>query len=231
MDKKLCDRIIVSSNEKMGKIIQWYLENQSWIDKEEFQSPLESGLIVLEEEGIEVAFESKGAVVELAVYPNTGNIPAMIYDYDPVSKTYSNYRFPAHLTRERRQMLKAVSLVDRTDYKEAIKYHSLMMFAVYYQEIVWLDESKNEHRTKHEAKRMRKVTGQPLSLIKKTYIVKEFSEKQLMARGEKRSYTKPDREVQVHGFFRTSKNGKTSWVKPFSRYKEKGNKTGKEYKV
>lgn len=231
MKKELLDRIVVSSNEKMEKIIRWYLDNQSWIDKEEFHAPLESGLIILEEEGIEVTFESKGIVVELAVYPNTVKIPAMTYDYNPINKTYSNYRFPAHLPKEHRKIMEIVSKIDRTDYKEAIKYHALMMFAVYYQQIIEADESKNVQRTKHEAKLMKKLSSQPLSLIRKTYTVKEFSEKELAAYGEKRHYTKPEREVQVRGFFRTSKKGKVSWVRPFSRYKEKGNKHNNEYRV
>lgn len=29
MNKENLDRIVVSSNEKMGKIIMWYLDNQS----------------------------------------------------------------------------------------------------------------------------------------------------------------------------------------------------------
>lgn len=101
MNKENLDRIVVSSNEKMGKIIMWYLDNQSWIDKMEFHPPMDTGLIILEEEGIEVTFESKPPIVELAVYPNFGNIPAMTYDYDPRTKKYSNYRFPAHLSKER----------------------------------------------------------------------------------------------------------------------------------
>lgn len=231
MNKENLDRIVVSSNEKMGKIIMWYLDNQSWIDKMEFHPPMDTGLIILEEEGIEVTFESKPPVVELAVYPNFGNIPAMTYDYDPRTKKYSNYRFPAHLSKERLQILRAVSKVDRTDYKEAIKYHSLMMFAAHYEKIIEVDESQTKRRTKHEAKKLRKRADQPIPLFRKTYVVKEIDEKELMQYGEKHHYTKPDKEVQVRGFFRTSKTGKVSWVRPFSRYKEKGNRISKEYRV
>lgn len=231
MNKNSCDRIVVSSNEKMGKIIRWYLENQSWIDQEEFHAPLESGMIVLEEEGIEVTFESKGSVVELSVYPDRINIPAMTYDYNPITKKFSNYRFPAHLTPERRKVLEEVAKVDRTDYKESIKYHSLMMFAAYYEDFVTVDEKLSERRTKHEAKKLRRSKNQPLALVKKTYILREFEEGELRKHGEKRRYTKPDHEVQVRGFFRKNRNGNTSWVKPFSRYKDKGSRGKKEYRV
>lgn len=86
MNKENLDRIVVSSNEKMGKIIMWYLDNQSWLDMNEFRPPMDTGLIILEEEGIEVTFESKPPVVELAVYPDSGTIPVMTYDYDPKRK-------------------------------------------------------------------------------------------------------------------------------------------------
>lgn len=230
MDKQLLDRIIINSNAKMEKIIRWYLNNQTWIDKEEFHAPLERGLVILEEEGIEFTFENKGSVVELAIYPNAQNIAMMTYDYNPISKTFNNYRFPAHLTKERRQMLEAVAKIDRTDYKEAIKYHALMVFAVYYQQIVEVDKSRDVKLTKHEAKLIRKSSKQPLSLVRKTYVTKEFSEKELTAHGEKRHYTKPEREVQVRGFFRKNQKGKVSWVRPFSRYKDKGNKNINEYR-
>ena len=30
MNRESLDRIVVSSNAKMGKIIQWYLDNEDW---------------------------------------------------------------------------------------------------------------------------------------------------------------------------------------------------------
>lgn len=231
MRKEDCDRIIVETNDKMGKIIQWYQDNQEWIDKEEFLAPMENGCIVLKEEELEVTFESNGDVVELAVYPKGGSIPALTWDYNPETKRYSNYRYPAHLSEKKRMMMQMALIHDRTDFKESIKYHALMMFAAHYDEIVVIDEKQSVRRTKHEAKMLRKNPNQPLSLVKKTYVVNEFSEDVLRRYGEKRSYTKPDHEVRVRGFWRRSKNGKKSLVKPFSRYKDKGGGSHKEYKV
>ena len=57
MRKEDYDRIIVETNEKMEKVIRWYQDNKEWIDKEEFRAPMESGCIVLKEEGLEVTFE------------------------------------------------------------------------------------------------------------------------------------------------------------------------------
>lgn len=69
MRKEDYDRIIVETNEKMEKVIRWYQDNKEWIDTEEFRAPMESGAFVLKEEGLEVTFESKGDVVELAGVP------------------------------------------------------------------------------------------------------------------------------------------------------------------
>lgn len=231
MGKEDYDRIIVETNEKMEKVIRWYQDNKEWIDKEEFRAPMESGCIVLKEEGLEVAFESKGDVVELAVYPQGVRIPAFTYDYDPNTYKHSNYRYPAHISAQKRKIMQMALIYDRTDRKESIKYHSLMKLSAYYKDVVAVDESQNKTRTKHEAKRLRKSPSQPLPLVRKTYVVTDFEKSSLRLSGKKRSYTKPDREVAVKGFFRTSKNGKKSWVKPFLRYKDKGERRPKEYKI
>lgn len=226
------DRIIIESNEKMGKVIGWYLTNKDWLDKEEFRASMESGCIVLQEEDIEVIFESKGeAVVEISVYPLGTAIPALTYDYNPHSQTYGNYRYPSHISPQKRRLMEAALKHDRTDYKEAIKYHSLMMFSAYYKEMVTVDESQSKARTKHEAKKLRKFPSQPLPLVRKTYVVADFEENSLRKPGEKRAYTKPEHEVHVKGFYRTSKNGKKTWIKPFSRYKDSGSKQRNDYKI
>lgn len=75
-----------------------------------------------------------------------------------------------------------------------------MMFAAHYEKIIEVDESQTKRRTKHEAKKLRKRADQPIPLFRKTYVVKEIDEKELMQYGEKRHYTKPDKEVQVRGF-------------------------------
>ena len=231
MKKKECDRIIVSSNEKMEKVIRWYLDNQKLLDIGGFHAPMESGLIVLEEENIEVMFESKeNDTTEIKVYPLGIDTPALTYDYHPNSKSFSNYKFPDNISPQKRMIMQMVAKQDRTDYKEAIKYHSLMMFSVYYKEMIPEDTSQRKPRTKHEAKRI-KAKGKPLQLAKKTYILSKIEEEKLTECGEKRPYTKPDHEVQVKGFFRTSKSGKRSWIKPFSRYKDRGTKKRRDYKV
>ena len=231
MNRESLDRIVVSSNAKMGRIIQWYLDNQDWLDERPFEPPFLTGRILLEEEHIEVVFQTKGSVVDLAVYPEFGPMPAVTFAYDPKTKSYRDYRYPPHLTKERRDLLAAVMKIDRTDYKEAMKYHALMLFALYYEEIVEVDATKTVRRSKHEAKQLPRRKDQPLSLYRKTYVVTNVEDAKLTKHGEKRGYTKPDHEVSVRGFFRTYQNGKVSWVKPHTRYKGSRKGSGKEYKV
>lgn len=240
MDRRILDRIIVESNAKMLKVINWYLDNKDWLDKEEFQTPIERGVIILQEERIDIVFDKKDDdLVELSIYagegrktsnPNRLHFPAVLYDYRPSDHWLGNYRFPAS-SKEKIQMMKMLLDYDKTDLKECIKYHALMMFASYYKEIVKVDGKQSVKRTKHEAKMLRRSHGQPLQLVKKTYVLSDFDEKKLPNPNGKRSYTKPDHEVSVRGYYRTYKSGKRCWVKPFVRYKDKGNGRAKEYIV
>lgn len=232
MKKADFDRIIVETNERMTQIISWWYKNKSWLDDEEFNAPMESGLIVMQEEGIDIGFESRAdGLVTISVYPEHIEVAAMQFELDPVTTAVSGHRFPNKMRHQKEKLLKVIFEADHTDVKESVKYLALMQFAAHYEEIVQIDEKQNVRRTRHEAKMLRKNPKKPLNLVKKTYVVKEFSDDDLHKFGEKRSYTKPDHEVQVRGFYRTMKSGKKVWVKPFSRYKDKGNKQPKEYKV
>lgn len=232
MKKNDYDKIIVKTNERMSQIIAWWQANKSWLDNEEFNAPMESGLIVMQEEGIDIGFENRpDGLVTISVYPGHIEKVALQFELDPVTTAVSGHRFPNAMRHHKEKLLKILFEVDHTDVKESVKYLALMQFAAHYEEIVEVDEKQNVRRTRHEAKKLRKNPKKPLNLIKKTYVVKDFSTDELHKFGEKRSYTKPDHEVQVRGFYRTTKSGKKVWVKPFSKYKNKGNKHPKEYEV
>ncbi len=232
MTKDTCDRIIVETNEKMSKVINWYLDNQSWLDVEEFHAPMESGCIELQEEGLEVTFESlDDLTVEIRVYPLGIPIPSLTFDYYPATHKTGNFRYPKGLTAQKQETLKFLVQMDRMDWKESIKYHSLMMFAAYYKNIVTVDESKTKVRSKHEVKKLRRSFRGPVPLVRRTYVIANFEERSLKKPNGKRGYTKPDHEVKVKGFFRSTKSGKRIWVKPFSRYKDRGSGQSMEYKI
>ena len=104
MDKQSADRIIVKSNARMEIVLDWFSKNREWLKQQEFHAPLDAGVVELQEELIEFTFESKGDLVELAVYPaEKPNLPAVVtYDYDPATTQTSNFRFASHLPPERK---------------------------------------------------------------------------------------------------------------------------------
>ena len=232
MNRQQADRIIVKSNSRMQMVLDWYFENKSWLDQVEFHAPLESGIIELREEQIEVTFESKGGIVELSVFPGmlTHLPPVVTFDYDPATWTASNYRFAPHLPKAKQDALRLVIEFDNTDKKEALKYHTLMLFMTYYQEIVTVDE-RRAFEPKNGNRNQKKGSRKPKPVIRKFYSIQSFDKDALQKPdGVKRPYTKPEHEVNVRGFLRRYKSGKTVWVKPSVRYKGKGT-TNKEYEL
>lgn len=219
MNRRSADRIIVKSNDRMKLVIDWFYENKDWLDREEFRAPMERGVVELQEEAIEFTFENKNGGVELAVYAmEKPNLPAVLtFQYSPQTREITERRFADHLSQERRGMLALVLGFDRTDWKEALKYHALMQFMTHYREVIEVEE-KNVKPVPKAKKRNTKRRPQPL--IRRTYIVGEF-DKDALAKpdGVKRRYTKPEHEVSVRGFLRHYKSGKTVWVKPCVRYK------------
>ena len=208
VDRKQADRIIVKSNGRM-----------------------KYGVIELQEELLDIAFEVMDEdKVEITIFPTIKpNLPAsVILDYNPHTGIATNYRFAPGLPKVKQDLMRIIILADRTDMKEVIKYHALMLFMVHYQEIVTVSETRP--RTKHEAKKIRKDRSKPLPLIRKTYVLADADKKILRKPGDKRAYTKPDHEVNVRGYQRRYKSGKTVWVKPSVRYKGKGTKR-KEYEL
>lgn len=233
MNIQQADRIIVKSNSRMQMVLDWYYQNMDWLDKEEFHAPLESGIIELREEEIDVMFENKGNIVELSIIPTLKpNLPPVVtFDYDPHTWTASNYRIAPHLPKEKRSILGMVMQFDNTDKKEAVKYHTLMLFMTYYQEIITVDE-RRAFEPKNGTKRAGKKGGQkPKPIIRKFYSIQSFNKDTLQKpEGIKRPYTKPNHEVNVRGFLRRYKSGKTVWIRPSVRYKGKG-ATNKEYEL
>lgn len=230
MDKRSADRIIVKSNARMEIVLDWFSKNREWLKKQEFHAPLDAGVVELQEELIEFTFESKGDLVELAVYPaEKPNLPAVVtYDYDPVTTQTSNFRFASHLPPERKMLLMQVMAMDNTHLKEALKYHALMCFMTYYRETVKIEDKGK--RTKRQAKALRKDVTKPLPLIRKQYVIEEVDSKVLRLPDQKRTYTKPEHEVSVRGYMRHYKSGKSVWIEPFTKYRGK-DKNRKDYEL
>lgn len=222
MNRKTADRIIVKSNVRMKMVLDWYYENKHWLDREPFLAPMESGVVELCEEQIEFTFENTRGVVEIAIYPTVQpNIPAsIIFDYIPEQMDIVNRRVAPELPEPKRLALDLVLRYDKTPEKEALKYHALMLFMLYYREVVEV-EQRVEHRPAKAKKKGHKARRvQPL--IRRFYTVSEFDADALPKPEQaKRKYTKPEHEVNVRGHLRRYKSGKTVWVKPSVRYKGK----------
>lgn len=223
MDRKSADRIIITSNARMEKVVKWYEENKHWIDREPFVAPMESGVVELREEMIEFTFKNKDSAVEITVYMGMEpDIPAsVVFEYDPQTKEVIHQHNAPSLPEDstRRKMVELMLQYDNTVWKEALKYHSLMMFMKYYYEVIEI-ERHTEYRP--AKKKKNKKSKKPLPLVRKVYVVKEFDEDELPKPEKvKRKYTKPDHEVKVRGHLRRYKSGKEVWVRPSVRYKGK----------
>lgn len=235
VDRDIADRIIITSNKKMTEVITWCLENKDWLQNVTFRAPLEIGVVELREEKVEFTFETKGDLVEIAMYamekPNLP--PVVVYDYDPAKGETFNIRVAQHLPMEKRKVMMQLLSLDNSHLKEALKYHALMCFMTFFHEKVSVNEIGK--RTKKEAKQLRKNPEMPLPLIRREYVIENMevdAEDHLAEKpGEKRSYTKPDHEVSVRGFLRHYKSGKDVWIRPHNRYKEKNKKKTKKYQL
>lgn len=220
MNRDTADRIIVKSNARMKLVIDWYYENKHWLDREGFLAPMESGVVELQEEQIEFTFENKNGGVEIAVFSmEKPFLPAVItFQYDPKTQEISEHRFADHLSEERKVALEFVLGFDRTDWKEATKYHALMLFMAYYREEVKIEQRVERRPAKHKKKKRSAQLRQPL--IRRVYTVEEFDRASLPKPEQaKRGYTKPDHEVSVRGHLRRYKSGKVVWIQPSVRYK------------
>lgn len=218
-----CNKIIVDTIGKTEKIIEWYQQNKDWLDAEEFRIPIPSALVELPEEDIKFYYKQEGVFVRLHLY--MGGVYVCNYRYDPKSQEIENIVFPAGLSKEKRKVARMVLAADRTPYKEALKFHSLMCFATHYRNCIETTEQK-EKRISHKHQKKLRRSGGATPLIT-TY---RIDSRPIPADGTKRHYAKPTEQVSVRGFYRTTKTGKRVWVRPFTKYNgNSGN--NKTYKV
>lgn len=229
IDRKNCDRIIVESNEKMEKVIQWYLSNKEWIDAIPFHSPIPSALIELREEDIEVYYEPDGDSVMMYIWMQN-NVYICKYLYNPHTHSIGDPQFPDRLSEEKKRLMRSILKGDNTLYKEALKYHSLMSFAAHYENVVEVSERRRNSISKTKARKIARKSGNEVSLYSTVYKLSDDAAIDNAISTTPRHYTKPTEAVSVKGHYRTYKNGKRVWVRPFTKYKDKPN-NGKTYKI
>ena len=230
VEEKNCDRIIVESNEKMEKVIQWYLSNKEWLDNVPFHSPVPSALIELREEEIEVFYEpfEEDSVMMYIWMQNHTYICK--YLYNPHTHHIGDPQFPDRLSEEKKRLMLAILKGDNTLYKESLKYHALMCFAAHYENVVEVSEKKRNSISKTKARKIARKSGREVSLYSTVYKLSGSDTIDKAIASAPRHYTKPTESVSVKGHYRTLKSGKRVWVKPFTKYKDKPN-NGKTYKI
>ena len=209
MNRNTADRIIVTSNARMERVLDWYFDNFKWLDREKFLAPMESGVVELCEEQI-----------EFTVKPNLP--PVVMFDYDPATTEIRNRRIAPMGSQPvvDQELLSVLLSMDDTCRKEARKYHALMLFMAYYREEVKVEQRVERRPAKHKKKKRTAQVRQPL--IRRIYTVTDFDSTALVKPEQaKRGYTKPDHEVNVRGHLRRYKSGKVVWVKPSVKYKGK----------
>ena len=108
-----CNKIIIDTNEKVEKIIDWYEQNKDWLDAEEFRIPIPSALVELPEEDIKFYYESEGVFARLHLY--MAGVYVCNYRYDPKSQKIGELIFPAALSKEKRKAAQMILAADRTE--------------------------------------------------------------------------------------------------------------------
>lgn len=229
VDIKNCDRIVVESNAKMGKVIQWYLSNKEWIDNIPFRAPIPSALIELKEEEIEVFYEPFEDSVLIYIWMMNHTYICK-YLYDPHTHNIGEPQFPDNLSEEKKRLMLILLRGDNTLYKEALKYHSLMCFAAHYENVVEVSEKRRNSISKTKARKIARKSGKEVSLYSTVYKLSGSEAIDKAIASAPRHYMKPTEAVSVRGHYRTLKSGKRVWVKPFSKYNDKPN-NGKTYKI
>ena len=246
LDKNMVDKIFVKENEKMTQVIKWVEENLDRIERVIMDNnldfptyPMESGLVWMEEEGVHFTFEvldkDEVEIVYYISHPSVMDIPMFKFK-TAIAKTFediiTDVKFQEFNSEDREIFHQALIVADNTVWKTEKKFVGLMLFMLFHEgEVVKVDGSKEEYRNKREVRRYKAKTGKAVPLIKRTYVVGDFNPAKTKVAGAPRNYTIPNREVKYKGHYRHLKSGKVIWIKEGSRYKDKGNKQSKTYKL
>lgn len=230
------DTIYIESEDRMMLMMNWYFDNLEGLKELEYKTPILEG--VIEEPNILYMFENKGNYVDFHVFLNapefnwSRDVEFASFKYDPVKEKVLEETILKSGSKIERQKAQLMVHAQNMFPNKGLVYKALMYFMAYYEgEIIEIDESKNVTRNKREARKIKRLSGSPIPLVKKTYVIKKFDAEKIRLPGASRPYTKPDHEVRYRGHWRHLKSGKTVWVKERSAYSDKGKTKPKNYKV
>jgi hypothetical protein len=231
MNESLMDRIVIKDEDGLMKVLRWYENNREWIHRQEFHAPLESGMIQIkprnEYEYQRITFEPQGKNVILKVsYPaytyKRISKCACVIEYDPQQGEVLS------ATPEIPQNDEILGLAFKMIWEQSgrtedypLLHYAIMQFMTYYKENVEVQQQRFKPMP-YMKNVKRNGNGRPISIIRKTYTIKDFDVTALkVPENIKRAWTAPSHEVGVRGHMRHLKSGKVVWVKPFTRYKGK----------
>lgn len=214
------DKIIVKTNADMQRVIDWAARLEGVPVKLAFPE----AEIEFEEELISLKFRDEGESVLWFECSMGGH---KVVEWRNNTETWDILDLKIAAEGERKAMMAMVLMNDDTVGKCVRKFRSLMLFAAYYSEEVQRTKvverksigGKNRKSGKRSNKRM---------LTVRRYTIGEEILSELPA--PKRKYEKHTESFGVRGHYRTYKNGKVVWVRPYTKG-ELSKRSDKEYIV
>ncbi len=214
------DKIIVRTNADMQRVIDWASKLSGVpvklaFPEAEIDFQEEDILLSFRDEGDSVVwFEMKMAgrkVVEWRSNLETGDIPELRIAAEGMKKAE----------------MAIILARDNTVAKCVGKFRSLMLFAAYYREEVERTKVVSRVAKPRKSGSPRKGGGKRMLTVRK-YTVSEEMLSELPA--PKRKYEKHTDSFGVRGHYRTYKNGRVVWVRPYVKG-EQSKREDKEYFV
>lgn len=204
----------------MGVVNRWYFDNKEYAETEDFYFPLQKGKIEFDDdEFIKCYFyviEDDGDW-SAVIFIEFMGLPIIGWDFhNPIThRGWKPKKEDIHYLAKATDFVqnKTIQEVQDSDFIKNTnkKIWRVMQYANLYREFITSKESMVESTKKvWNGKKYKKQT---VTLHSKVYTLPQLNE---IPKHHK--YTRPTEEVSVRGFWRHYKNGKKTWVKPFSKY-------------
>ena len=230
IDENGLDKIIVPKFKDFNKIIEWTSEHSD----APLKLILKKGIIEYQEEGLSTYFEDMGNnLVKLIVLANENmsklsiKLPICSFVYNLVTGETTNIEYGSD-----NPTLKLTIAFDGTIQKTINKFVTLMRYATNFTRTVKCKRRQSVSAT--TSKSLKKSCKHKVRLVRTIYEIEvetenDLKELQSMCTISKRTYNKCTHSFEVRGHWRTTKSGKSIWIKAYT--KGKGNEQGKIYEI
>lgn len=216
------DRIIVRTNADMHRVIVW----ASQLEGVPVKLAFPEAEISFEEEELVLRFRDEGRSVVWFACVAQG---IKVVEWRCNTETWEIPELKIAAEGEKKAKMAMILAMDNTVDKCVRKFRSLMAFASYYREEV--ERTKVVERKSVGRRNGKRSGGGKRMLTIRKYTVSEdlLSELPEVERG-KRKYEKHTESWGVRGHYRTYRNGKTVWVRPYVKG-QRENKVDRDYYV